>query len=908
MQEPACQNQYIFMRIYFVNIASGLLIFALAFVNLSHAQYLKRLPIKYLDKKDSTYSIYLEERTNLKSLPEDRHEYWIRVKGFSSRDLELSWNYERHDELNRKVKSTTCLTMKRMQKVDRFIRIASATDFGNLCVDDYVIPKPIELPGRDDMTVNVLSPLGGLYFIGDTIVMKAEAAGHNQLTDWGWKTPNEKESTGQIYRFLAKESVNYMVYGKFKGCDDNYVYTDTITLPVKLKNRNDLDFRIVGPEKKVDDTSTFTLGIEITKNLLGEKLDWKWYKSIKGKLIYVGHGISYTQSADSVLTDSVFVACAYARGREVRCKTYILPLNRLPGPDKFDLYLTDSNYCNGTAKIVACSRGREPQRWTWTVDDIPVDFFGDTLVISNPMESMRVCAYPTLNRRGGSRLQKCIVLPKCNKTIRKLFEIDGRMQRCSGDTGNIIYYFRHSSKSDKLIDEGWLLYESDIPLREVLITSDTIHLNPSKTTIYRIISTIDRTRTFDFKIEVISRPAAPGNIKGPDLICPYESFQLRAEGTQPAAIRWIWMKAVLKDEDAKMEKVGEGPTISDTLEEHTIYTLYAEDRSCRSLITRTKTVRVIEQQSVPSVKKMRYRRRGSVVDIELTGSLGIGETYEWSDNEFRTVAYVGKERKSIRLGVSSRVMHVRIRNACGTFSNILELNLPSVERIADPYVMIKVIVYRVVVRYGIILTPRVVVIPERTIRVDSEGYPGFFINSGIVTNGSDLFQNFRLTLGKGRIYASVYFNPLYLLRSGEHERLYAGKSLEINNSGRITNFPSSTGNYYEVNGVSISNRTGLSVGMMFNLKYLNLTVGTGYGTRSLFWGLDMKSYANDSRVSRVWARNSDLNWKGLSLDAGIFKDFGGFNMMFGMHTILDPDRPSPYTEAGIGIGINLGKR
>jgi hypothetical protein len=904
-RKPSGVNHSTQMRLTVCRIVAFFMIITLASAERCFAQKGQRLPVSYGGKEDSTYTVFLQKRVNPNAPSEERYEYWLRLEGYSKGNQQLKWTYEERDGTGGVVSSTACITLRRMERLGRDVRIATAPDFGRLCLDRLIVPEPIVMPRRDQFSVKVVSPEGGLLFKGDTIVMKVESSGVYSLTEWGWKTANDKEMTGPMIHVVTNQDLAYWIYGKFQGCDANYVYSDSLKFPIVLKDRNDLDFRIVGPESRIDDTSFFKLGIEVTRDLLGEKLEWKWYKSVNGRKREVGQGLSYQEKADSVLTDSVYTACAYARGREVRCKNYVLRLRRLPGPDAFDLFQPDSIDCSTPLSIVARSRGRKPQRWTWTIDGVPAVSYGDTLVIAKPREGQRVCAYPTLNRRGGPSLRKCILVGNCQKAKHSPFSIGGRMKRCAGDTSETVYHFRgHLATRDP--GEEWWLYANGRRERRILYGSDTVQLRPTVTTSYKVLSTLDSARYFDFMIEVVPRPDSPESIVGPDIVCKHEEFRLMAGGGRLDSVRWVWMRSDL-DGGATKRIEGAGDSVRDSLESPALYTLFAERSGCRSLVSRTKIVQVKEWNSTPHIKKMRYRKRGSSVDIELSGAVELGETYEWSDDEFRTIAHVGKDRKSLRLGMAPRLIHVRIRNDCGLYSDILEVTLPGLKRFAEPVITIRVVVYKVVVRYGVLVTPRVVVVPERTIRVESDGYPGVFINTGMVTNGADLFQNFRLTVGRGRIYGSVFFNPIFLLAAGDHERTYAGRTLEVTGAGRVANFPPSTGNYYVLNGESLSNRTGLALGVLFNLRYLNLSVGTGYGTRTLYWGVDINSYTNDSRVSRIWTRNKEGNWRGLTLDAGVFKDFGGFNLMLCMHAILDPDKPIPYTEMGIGLGINLGK-
>ncbi len=200
------------------------------------------------------------------------------------------------------------------------------------------------------------------------------------------------------------------------------------------------------------------------------------------------------------------------------------------------------------------------------------------------------------------------------------------------------------------------------------------------------------------------------------------------------------------------------------------------------------------------------------------------------------------------------------------------------------------------------------IVPERTIRVEPEREGDVFFNVGVITNLPLSFQNFRLTAGFGKMYVSAVLNPFYLFGGGGHVKTYNGNMLEINGAGRVVNFPSSTGNYYAVNESVISSRIGLTVGALFNLRYLTLNAGAGYGTRDLYRGLDMRSYSTNNLQSKVWAKSIEDSWRGLSMDAGIYKSFKRINVMMGLHTIIDPDRKMPFVEMSMGLGLPFNRK
>jgi hypothetical protein len=181
-----------------------------------------------------------------------------------------------------------------------------------------------------------------------------------------------------------------------------------------------------------------------------------------------------------------------------------------------------------------------------------------------------------------------------------------------------------------------------------------------------------------------------------------------------------------------------------------------------------------------------------------------------------------------------------------------------------------------------------------------------FLNLGIATNNPSSLGNIRMVIGSTWFWGSVIFNPVQVLGYPGFNKSISGSDLEIDDAGMVSNFPPSIGSYYEVNGNDLSVRSGFLLGTMIGRGRIKAFAGAGIGSRSLKWGLDVRPY-NGTTIQKVWAKSVNGSWTGAAVEGGVFINLGGANLMLGMQSIIDPDRPKPYIEATAGLGIRLKK-
>lgn len=89
------------------------------------------------------------------------------------------------------------------------------------------------------------------------------------------------------------------------------------------------------------------------------------------------------------------------------------------------------------------------------------------------------------------------------------------------------------------------------------------------------------------------------------------------------------------------------------------------------------------------------------------------------------------------------------------------------------------------------------------------------------------------------------------------------------NNVNLTNFPASLNSYYLYNGEVITNRLSAMFGLHKKISsgfYWN--VGAGYGKRDVIWGINIKSMANGSFISKAYALNQVVSSSGLELGTG----------------------------------------
>jgi hypothetical protein len=130
-------------------------------------------------------------------------------------------------------------------------------------------------------------------------------------------------------------------------------------------------------------------------------------------------------------------------------------------------------------------------------------------------------------------------------------------------------------------------------------------------------------------------------------------------------------------------------------------------------------------------------------------------------------------------------------------------------------------------------------------------------------------------------------------------------SLNTNNSD-LVNY-SSSNTYYKFNGELKTDRMALIGGLHLGLtKQLFFNIGAGYGSRSLFWGINEFSMSNSgSQVGKNFAKNVIHSTSGIEIETGITLIAGKFNFTTGIGYLGLGSSSKSFTDVSISIGINL---
>jgi hypothetical protein len=437
-------------------------------------------------------------------------------------------------------------------------------------------------------------------------------------------------------------------------------------------------------------------------------------------------------------------------------------------------------------------------------------------------------------------------------------KISGPMQRCSGDSRLETYTLEGALLGSEA--KYWRLLEEDKEIRR--FTKDTIKLAPSRSTKYRIYADNDLEKFVDFEITVHDKPVISGLIVTKHQVCVGEQFSLQLDGeVQIQNVTLNWYKT---DKAATMRKfVSSGKQILDVAQDGATYEVEASYQGCIGENKLVKTVNIYPIPAQPQIEKLVFTGSSSQkAEISLSPQEAEDMQYEWSTDAFSTKTTTTKNLISVPLKKGANTVYIKAINHCGTNSSTTEY---------------------------LINRPRT-------------GY--FFMNIGAVTNDVKKVETFMVTLGVKRIYVRIKMNPNMLANEGNYSTNFSNSKLEITNSGKVINFPPSTGYYYVVNDQMENNRQAATIGTSFGGKKLRIYLGGGYGERTNLWGIDLRSYSDNVYTGNVRAKNINQSWKGPEGEAGLFLKLGHFNVMGGAGAIFDSNQDNPFIDFHLGIGFS----
>jgi hypothetical protein len=437
-------------------------------------------------------------------------------------------------------------------------------------------------------------------------------------------------------------------------------------------------------------------------------------------------------------------------------------------------------------------------------------------------------------------------------------KILGLMERCSGDNRLETYSLVGASLGTDA--KYWLLFEGGREVRRFM--GDTLKLAPSRTAEYRIYPENDLNKFVEFEIIVHTVPTITGVITGKDEVCPGEQFTLTVDQSNlDRSIALNWYK--IEQSNSIRKSVGSGIQITDFIHTGTTYEVEASLKGCISGSKLIKSISVVPIPSRPIIEKHVFKGGSSQkAEISLSTHEGASVKYEWSTDAFNTKATVNKPLITVPLKNGANIINVKAVDQCGSSSSTA--------------------VY-------LINKPRA-------------GY--FFMNFGTVVNDVKTIETFMVTLGFKNIYFRVKANPSILGNTDLYSTQFSNSDLEITNSGRVTNFPPATGQYYVVNDQMMRNRQAATLGTSFGGRKLRFYLGGGYGQRTNLWGFNLHSYNSNSNLGNGWAKNINQSWKGLEGEGGLFLKLGHFNLMGGASAIFDSKLNAPFVDFHIGIGFS----
>lgn len=130
-------------------------------------------------------------------------------------------------------------------------------------------------------------------------------------------------------------------------------------------------------------------------------------------------------------------------------------------------------------------------------------------------------------------------------------------------------------------------------------------------------------------------------------------------------------------------------------------------------------------------------------------------------------------------------------------------------------------------------------------------------------------------------------------------------ALNTNNTA-LLNYTSSL-NYYNYNGEIKTDRMAVIGGFHLGLtKSFFFNIGAGYGSRSLFWGINEYSLSSSgTQTGKSFAKNVNNSASGVEIESGFTISTGRFHLTTGIGYLGLGSSSKPFTDVTVSIGINL---
>jgi len=465
-----------------------------------------------------------------------------------------------------------------------------------------------------------------------------------------------------------------------------------------------------------------------------------------------------------------------------------------------------------------------------------------------------------------------------NTLSRPADSIDGKKTICKGASGT------HLAVSGGKLGKGarWVWYKDSCGGQPIGF-GDGVDISPAVTTHYFVRAEGDDNTTVarGIVVQVIEQgSSAPKSIRGVNDICEGNTVTLQVEGGRlvPGG-QWRWYK----EQIGSSFEIGEGATISDKPSSTTEYIVRGEDACSETSSQRIKVIvhpASVKADGIEVSKASVYR--GQTVELSVAGGRLSGNA-EWVWYKRK-----GKRLKEIEHGpgITRRVHRtteylVRSESECGKT----------------------------------LFTSRIVRCMSRY----------WLINAGVITNpfgtmaaGNDLqkardnwkrsweTRTFGLTIGKIKENGGInwYLRGKYSFNSPTPEYNTMNTGLTDWDGGSIANYVFDG----QVSQKRIAGTAGFFVDMF---KPWILSIGLGYGERTVSWGIDSYASADNRYLGHHWAKSKENSCKGLEAELGLMFHLPVFNIMLGGNYIIPVSKQGQeqisngYGDLYAGIGINF---
>jgi len=775
--------------------------------------------------------------------------YKVIKSGNSANDELVSWNIivlvgkEKREE-NR----TLTMEIRRGSgREEKKFFLNKDEEIFNAFKGDNINPKKISLPTSNDFNPTIRKAAGPVLE-GETVTLSVNPSKQFDNIEWVWK--NGKK--GQSIQVEAYKTNVFSVYGQYKGTNFR---TNEKFIKVDVNRIADvLDYEITGPLSPVPDTNAINLSLNIKKNLFQNDLQWVW-KDYRDEIISRNKN-TVTIEPNPFIEDGRIRLCPYTNDRQFACKTFQIPLKKLPSPSEFNIQIPQKLYTDEWITLRAISINRVPDtKWTWSINGRKINTTLDTILV-RPTPGMIVSVYPTLYRRGGIELQKQFKLINVITRTTLPTSIIGKKRFCGIPTKQETFQLESAILGND--SDYWLIMENNIEVSR--FKGNTFNFLPKKSGSY--ILTADRRRDlkFNFSIEVVEIPKRSISIEGPAQVCQSQPFELTLNGFEgDEKFKWRWEKSQGTN-NAERKLIGNGRTLRDSIQSTSTYYVKGEYNGCIIQDNVVRKVFKIDDPLTPQINyqyldKSKEKARFFVYNYNNKNS------YQWSNDRFSTIYSEGESISNYRLKKGVNTIKLRYKDECGIESS----------------------------------TASVSVIRKK--------FEYFFMNAGIGFSNLTRNSSYSITLGSRSWYFRGKTSMPFIFK-GQYQTTVASTALQISEQSRVVNYPRSTGTYYVVNGNNAISRISATTGFIAGSGKVKFYLGGGIGRADLLWGLDIHNYAGNIKEKEVWAKNINLSANGPEFEAGIFLKLGKINFMAGGSIIYDSKISKPYNEFQIGIGFS----